>query len=169
MLSGRAGHWWESASRTRIEDEQNNLSWAQFKVELTKKYFPQALQDYKESEFLYLVQGEMEITEYERKFEELSRYATYLVSIELMKARCFERGLRPEVRQIVSSHTLPTFRAVVKMAQTVTFSGLNVKVQEQQYDSGKRNWQNQNRNQISGQFKRQNQGPIRGQSSNIIP
>ncbi|KAL2461738.1 Pepsin-retropepsin like protein [Abeliophyllum distichum] len=79
----------------------------------------------------------MEITEYERKFEELSRYATYLGS--------------------------------GKMAQTVTFSGLNVKVQEQQYDSGKRNWQNQNRNQISGQFKRQNQGPIRGQSSNIIP
>ncbi|KAL2486739.1 Gag-protease polyprotein [Abeliophyllum distichum] len=28
MLSGRAGHWWESASRTRTEDEKNNLSWA---------------------------------------------------------------------------------------------------------------------------------------------
>ncbi|KAL2526552.1 Pepsin-retropepsin like protein [Abeliophyllum distichum] len=86
-----------------------------------------------------------------------------------MKARRYEKGLLPEVRQIVSSHALPTFRAVVKMAQTVTFSGLKVKVQGQQNDSGKRNWQDQNRNQISGQFKRQNQGPIRVQSSNTIP
>ncbi|KAL2491560.1 reverse transcriptase [Abeliophyllum distichum] len=120
-----------------------------------------ALRDYKESEFLYLVQGDMEITEYKQKLEELSRYAPYLVSTELMKARRYERGLRSEVRQIVSSHALPTFRAVVKMAQTVTFSGLKVKVQEQQNDSGKRNWQDQNRNQNSGQFKRQNQSPVR--------
>ncbi|KAL2486659.1 reverse transcriptase [Abeliophyllum distichum] len=56
----------------------------------------------------------MEITEYEQKFEELSHYAPYLVSTELMKARRYERGLRPE-------------------------------------------------------FKRHNQGPIRGQSSNTIP
>ncbi|KAL2497777.1 reverse transcriptase [Abeliophyllum distichum] len=55
------------------------------------------------------------------------------------------------------------------MAQTVTFSGLKVKVQGQQNNSGKRNWQDENRNQKSGQFKRQNQGPIRGQSSNNIP
>ncbi|KAL2497956.1 Gag protease polyprotein [Abeliophyllum distichum] len=55
MLSGRAGRWWEPASRTRTEDEQNNLSWAQFKVKLMEKYFSQALRDYKKSEFLHLV------------------------------------------------------------------------------------------------------------------
>ncbi|KAL2453402.1 Pepsin-retropepsin like protein [Abeliophyllum distichum] len=51
-----------------------------------------------------------------------------------MKARRYERGLRSEVRHIVSSHALPTFRVVVKMAQTMTFSGLKVKVHGQQND-----------------------------------
>ncbi|KAL2486316.1 RNA-directed DNA polymerase [Abeliophyllum distichum] len=82
----------------------------------------------------------MELTEYERKFEERSCYAPYLVSTELMKARHYERWLRSAVRQIVSFHALPTFKAVVKMAQTVPFSGLKVKVQGQQNDSGKKNW-----------------------------
>ncbi|XP_022851452.1 uncharacterized protein LOC111373183 [Olea europaea var. sylvestris] len=45
--------------------------------------------------------GDKDITEYERKFEELSHYTPHLVSTEHMKAKRFEKGLRPEIRQIV--------------------------------------------------------------------
>ncbi|XP_022862795.1 uncharacterized protein LOC111382983 [Olea europaea var. sylvestris] len=54
MLVDVAGHWWESASRTRTEAQQRNLTWARFKEEVMEKYFPQALRDRKESEFLQL-------------------------------------------------------------------------------------------------------------------
>lgn len=143
MLIGRAGFWWESASRTRNEEQLAALTWDKFKAEIRDKFFPQALRDHKESEFLRLVQGEMDITEYERKFEELSRYAPHLVETEFKKARHFERGLRLNGRQIVSSHELPTYGDVVKKAQAVAYAGVRVGNQgnhnEQRYQ-GKRNW-----------------------------
>ncbi|XP_022899283.1 probable protein phosphatase 2C 63 [Olea europaea var. sylvestris] len=49
------------------------------------KYFPQSPRDWREAEFLQLKQGNMSLDEYERKFEQLSRYATHLVDIEPKK------------------------------------------------------------------------------------
>ncbi|XP_022869401.1 uncharacterized protein LOC111388821 [Olea europaea var. sylvestris] len=69
MLIGAAGHWWESVSRTRTEEQQRNLTWEQFKDEVMAKYFPQALRDFNESEFLQLRQGNMSLTDYERQFK----------------------------------------------------------------------------------------------------
>lgn len=98
----------------------------------------------------------MDITEYERKFEELSCCAPHLVESEFKKARRFERGLRLDIRQIVSSHELPIYKDVVKKAQAIAYVGVKVGSQgnhhEQRYQ-GKRKWQgpnpnqNQNRNQ----------------------
>ncbi|XP_022856959.1 uncharacterized protein LOC111378027 [Olea europaea var. sylvestris] len=34
MLIGAADHWWESVSRTRMEEQQRNLAWEQFKDEV---------------------------------------------------------------------------------------------------------------------------------------
>ncbi|XP_022865485.1 uncharacterized protein LOC111385333, partial [Olea europaea var. sylvestris] len=97
MLVGAAGHWWESVSRTRTEEQQRNLTWEQFKDEVMAKYFPQALRDFKESEFLQLRQGNLSLNDYERQFEQLSRYAPYLVDTEVKKIRRFENGLRPKI------------------------------------------------------------------------
>ncbi|XP_022859255.1 uncharacterized protein LOC111380025 [Olea europaea var. sylvestris] len=68
-------------------------------MELIEKFFPQAMRDHKETEFLRLVQRDMELFEYESKFDELSRYAPHLVSTEFMKAKRYERGLHPEIRK----------------------------------------------------------------------
>ncbi|XP_022843445.1 uncharacterized protein LOC111367000 [Olea europaea var. sylvestris] len=66
MFVGAPSHWWESVSRTRMEEQQRNLTWEQFKDEVMEKYFPQALRDFKESEFLQLRQGDMSLIDYER-------------------------------------------------------------------------------------------------------
>lgn len=68
------------------------------------KYFLQALIDFKKLEFLQLRKGNMSLTDYERKFEQLSRYVSYLVDIEAKKIRSFEHGLRPEISKIIISH-----------------------------------------------------------------
>ncbi|XP_022893869.1 uncharacterized protein LOC111408331 [Olea europaea var. sylvestris] len=120
------------------------------------------MRDHKEMEFLRLVQGNMELFEYESKFKELSRYTLHLVSTEFMKAKYYEKGLRPKIRQIVSSHDLTNFQAVVKKVQIVTYSGVKLVNQGQRKHLGKRKWQDKNRN--TGQFKKQMHA---GQSNNL--
>lgn len=39
MLIGAAGHWWESASRTRTKEQHQNLKWDQFKVDVMENIF----------------------------------------------------------------------------------------------------------------------------------
>lgn len=93
MLVGAADHWWEFASCTRTEEQQRAMTWAQFKEEVMTKYFSQSPRDRRDAEFLQLKQGNMSFDEYERKFEQLSRYATHLVDTERKKAR--NHGISP--------------------------------------------------------------------------
>ncbi|XP_022880812.1 uncharacterized protein LOC111398090 [Olea europaea var. sylvestris] len=120
MLVDTAGHWWESVSRTRTEAQQCALMWIQFKDKEMGKYFPQALRDQKEREFLQLKQGKMKLEDYERKFEQLSRYAPHLVDTEAKKASWFELGLRPKIGGILASHQFTTYSRVLKTAQTIS-------------------------------------------------
>lgn len=63
------------------------------------KYFPESVRDKMSTDFLALRQGGMTVAEYERKFEELSRYATDFISSEARRAKLFEQGLRPTIRE----------------------------------------------------------------------
>ncbi|KAJ4717010.1 Retrotransposon protein, putative, Ty3-gypsy subclass [Melia azedarach] len=90
ILKGSASHWWEMTSRAQDMDGYN-VTWDRFKELFDEKYFPQSLRDDKEAEFIQLTQGSKSLIEYERKFEELSRFAPHLVDTEARKARRFER------------------------------------------------------------------------------
>lgn len=88
--------------------------------------------------------------EYERWFNQLSRYARHLVSTEERKPRRFERGLRPEVGGIVSGLRLPTYGEVVEHAQVVSISlNLETLVQKPQDTSGNKKWELSNKEQKS--------------------
>ncbi|XP_043714604.1 uncharacterized protein LOC122662960 [Telopea speciosissima] len=54
---------------------------------------------------------------YERKFEELSKYALHMVATEELRAEQFEQGLRPDVRKAVATFQLKTYTEVVQKAQ----------------------------------------------------
>lgn len=90
MLIDEAGHQQESKTNTRIAKQQHNHTWNQFKKSLMRKYFSQQLKDRKEAEFLQLMQGNLPLREYERKFERLSKYALHMVNAELTKAKRFK-------------------------------------------------------------------------------
>ncbi|KAJ4702887.1 Cellular nucleic acid-binding protein [Melia azedarach] len=116
MLKGSASHWWEMTSRAQ-DMEGYNVTWDRFKELFDEKYFPQSLRDDKEAEFIQLTQGSKSLIEYERKFEELSRFAPHLLDTEARKARRFERGLKPELRKLISVLELKTYSAVLQKAQ----------------------------------------------------
>ena len=57
--------------------------------------------------------------EYERKFEELCRYAPRQISNEWEKARCFEDGLNDELFNAVAGMRLQTYSEVLQSAQII--------------------------------------------------
>lgn len=62
----------------------------------------------------------MKFEDYERKFEQLSRYAPHLVNTEAKKARRFELELHPEIGGILASHQFTTYNRVLQIAQAIS-------------------------------------------------
>ncbi|XP_043699911.1 uncharacterized protein LOC122650574 [Telopea speciosissima] len=93
------------------------ITWDGFKVAFDDKYFPPCVKQKKIFEFMHLTQGNQTVMMYERKFEELSRYAPHMVSTKEMKARQFEQGLRVEIQKSISPMQLKTYAEVVHKSQ----------------------------------------------------
>ncbi|KAL3618788.1 hypothetical protein CASFOL_035222 [Castilleja foliolosa] len=117
-----ADHWWESYWRTRTEAERNSLTWAEFKEIVMGKFYPQSYRDKKETQFLNFKQRDLTITEYEREFNQLSRFAPHLVDTDLKKAMRFKRGLRAHLAGILSAQGDLEYAEMVKRAQNVEAS-----------------------------------------------
>ena len=64
----------------------------------------------------------MTVEEYEKKFLDLSRFATYVVGDERERCRRFEEGLRYEIRTIVAASRYTKFGQVVEAAWRVEHS-----------------------------------------------
>ncbi|XP_022871065.1 uncharacterized protein LOC111390277 [Olea europaea var. sylvestris] len=88
-------------TRSLTSAKEQAITWERFKELLEEEFFPTAIKDQKEMEFLRLQQGTMTLVEYERKFEELSRFAPHLVDMEEKWARRLEHGLQPYIHDIV--------------------------------------------------------------------
>ncbi|TYK09557.1 DNA/RNA polymerases superfamily protein [Cucumis melo var. makuwa] len=76
------------------------------------KYYLNIYCEAKRDEFLGLKQGSLLVVEYERKYNELSRYADVIVASESDRCRRFERGLRFEILELSrGTSTASGFRA----------------------------------------------------------
>ncbi|MDV3191302.1 MAG: hypothetical protein Q8832_02605, partial [Candidatus Phytoplasma australasiaticum] len=65
---------------------------------------------------LELKQGNISVTDYESKFEELSRYVPSYVDTDRKKAKRFQQGLKPWIRGKVAIFELDTYAGVVQKA-----------------------------------------------------
>lgn len=68
-----------------------------FLEEMQNKHISTVVKDRKAFEFSNFVQGPMTVTEYETKFEELSKYAPNTIRTKCEKALKFQRGLNKEI------------------------------------------------------------------------
>ncbi|VVA40893.1 PREDICTED: retrotransposon, partial [Prunus dulcis] len=98
-----------------------------FKAAFDSQYYPQAYQNVKMEEFLQLEQGIMTILEYEKKFNELSKYCLPLVEDEIKKCQLFIMGLKASIRDIVISQRLTNFGDVVMSASLIESSQMMVR------------------------------------------
>ncbi|XP_057540655.1 uncharacterized protein LOC130818500 [Amaranthus tricolor] len=86
-LSGPAELWWRSVKATMTD-----TFWDDFLITLRQQFYPPSLQRKKENEFLHLRQGLMTVIEYSCKFNELSQFASDIVSKESARASRFFEG-----------------------------------------------------------------------------
>ncbi|XP_058741936.1 uncharacterized protein LOC131614358 [Vicia villosa] len=75
MLSEEADDWL-IATKTELDTDGITITWAVFKKEFMRKYFPEDVRGRKEIKFLELKQDNMTVPEYVAKFVELAKYYT---------------------------------------------------------------------------------------------
>ncbi|XP_028223071.1 uncharacterized protein LOC114404174 [Glycine soja] len=102
-LVEEAEYWWENTCQC-LEAEGQGVTWVVFKRVFLEIYFPEDVRNKKKMEFLELKQGNMIVTEYAAKFEELVRYFPHYQGRDGESSNCvkFLNGLRPEVKQAVN-------------------------------------------------------------------
>ena len=71
------------------------MDWSEFYNAFVKRFMPESLHDAKAREFKLLKQTEgMSILDYDTRFNQLARYAPYMVVTNNMKTKRFANGLR---------------------------------------------------------------------------
>ncbi|XP_057545938.1 uncharacterized protein LOC130824932, partial [Amaranthus tricolor] len=99
-LSGPAELWWRSVKATMTD-----TFWDGFLITLYQQFYPPSLQWKKENEFLHLRQGLMTMIEYSCKFNELSRFASDIVSKESVRASRFFEGLNLKIQKGIGKYS----------------------------------------------------------------
>jgi hypothetical protein len=104
QLSGMALAWWDTFS-----EAVRDATWAEFETAFREHHVPQGIVQLKEDEFRELTQGGRTVSEYVHKFTELARYAPDDVNTESRKMARFLKGLRPELKTILTSQDVLNF------------------------------------------------------------
>jgi len=114
QFRGAAEDWWESAQRRMIANDME-MNWENFKQVMLEKYLSLSYKVRKEQEFLQLKQGGMSVTEFTKKFEELSYYSTHneYGGNETWKVNQYRHSLRGELYAVVSQHKSMSFDDIV--------------------------------------------------------
>lgn len=114
MMYEEAEDWWDNACQ-RLEVNRIEVALVVFRVQFLEKYFLEDVHSKKEIEFLELKQGNSAVVEYATKFEELVKLCLHYnsVTIEGSKFIKFERGLRPDIKQVIGYQEICRFSVLV--------------------------------------------------------
>ncbi|XP_052887993.1 uncharacterized protein LOC128296599 [Gossypium arboreum] len=136
LLRDTAYQWWNTLI-SRVPNEW--VTWEFFQSEFRKKNIGQRFLDQKHKLFLELKQDRMTITEYERDFVRLSKYALeYVSSKEIMCKRFFD-GLNEDIKLLAGILDLQEFIVLVDQAcKAEDFNQEKKKTDSKARDSSKR-------------------------------
>ena len=114
MLAVEADDWWLETCR-KLEAAGENVTWAVFRMEFLRKYFPEDVRGKKEIEFLELKQGSMSVVEYAAKFVELAKFYPHYAEADAEFSKCikFENGLSPKINKTVGYQEIHVFTDLV--------------------------------------------------------
>jgi len=116
LLNGDAEYWW-AGMQQQMENSEEPVTWANFRARFLEKYFQDTARQDREDEFLALQQGDI-VQEYVNRFEHLARYSSQNITEE-WKCLKFERGLRLELKRVVTPLRGRRFPILVEQAKSV--------------------------------------------------
>jgi len=102
MLTGEAEHWWASMKMV-LEEKAQVVTWV-----FLDEYYLDNIRYVKEVEFLKLVQGNMSVAEYAKRFKHLGRLHTITVDEEWC-CRKFENDLKGHIKLMVAPLSINEF------------------------------------------------------------
>ncbi|XP_057791009.1 uncharacterized protein LOC131008132 [Salvia miltiorrhiza] len=150
QLVDEAEFWWESVRRTLTPEQWEVYTWNDFKERLYEKYIPGCYRKKKQDEFWNLRQGSMTVTEYDRMFNQLSRYAPHLVDTDEKCAEKFRQGLRLEIAVPLASQGALTYTQSLSRALNIEAilpkekESVLAQAPTQDYGKMKRKWEDGN-------------------------
>ena len=127
LLGGSARKWWP------YERTRKRHTWAQFKASFHTEFCPPAFVETKRLEFETLTQGSMTVSEYERRFRELSNFCPNLVADEVSKKRRFLDVIEP-IDLSLSGSDHPTYQSMRDPALEVEKQTLIRQTKRRSYD-----------------------------------
>ena len=116
LLQDEAYQWWVSVTRTA---PSKRVIWEFFLDEFKKHYVGRIYLNNMRREFHNLKQRQMSVTEYQREFTRLSKYAPEILVSEEEKCRRFEDGLNDHIRAHVTAFFHEDFSKIVTCALNV--------------------------------------------------
>ena len=116
LLHDEAYQWWVSVTRTA---PSKRVTWEFFLDEFKKHYVGCIYLNNMRQEFHNLKQRQMNVTEYQREFTRLSKYAPEILVSEEEKCRRFEDDLNDHIRAHVTAFCHEDFSKIVTCALNV--------------------------------------------------
>ncbi|XP_043815591.1 uncharacterized protein LOC110622956 [Manihot esculenta] len=116
LLKDEAYRWWTTLTQMIRPERQ---TWEFFLAEFKKKYVGALYTEERRREFLYLRQGRLTVTEYEREFIRLSKYATEIVPTEEERCKRFEQGLHADIRMYLTAMHIRELSVLVETAHSL--------------------------------------------------
>ena len=116
LLQDEAYNWWVLVIRTAPSD---SVTWKFFLDEFKKQYVGHIYLNNMRREFHNLKQRQMSVTEYQREFTQLRKYATEILVSEEEICRKFEDGLNDHIRAHVTGFCYENFSKIVTCALNV--------------------------------------------------
>ena len=152
LLQDEAYQWWVSVTRTAPSER---VTWEFFLDEFKKHYVGRIYLKNMRREFHNLKQRQMSVTEYQREFTRLSKYAPEVLVSEEEKCRRFEDDLNDHIRAHVTAFCHEDFSKIVTCALNVE----KVKKEERERKDKRQGKKNPGQSSSQQQQRKKFRGP----------
>ena len=140
LLQDEAYQWWLSVTRTAPPE---GITWEFFLIQFRNQYVGRIYLSNMRREFHNLKQRQMSVTEYQREFTRLSKYALEMLVTEEEKCHKFKDGLNDYIRAHVIGFFHDDFSKILTCALNVE------RVKKEEYERKERRQGKKNPSQLS--------------------
>ena len=109
LMKDRAKDWWRALEMRHLE----GVGWIMFRREFLDRFYPCSYKEARVEELYRLVQGDLFVSEYEKRFSELDRLVPSVFDDEEQKTNKFKSGQNLNIKPYVTSSPLTRYGEMV--------------------------------------------------------